>query len=57
MSWPGAAYLIIAVKARPWDQSFFLSYFNQYLSYSVPLSAVEEYSPAVGDESSCRNEI
>lgn len=52
LSWLGAAYFIIAVKARPWDRSSFLSYFNQYLSYWVPLKAAEEYSPAVGDESS-----
>ena len=31
----GAVYLIIAVEALPWDWSFFLSYFNQYLSHYV----------------------
>lgn len=45
-SYLDAAHLIIAAKALPWDRSFFLSYFNQYLSHNVNTKqpSAEEHS-------------
>lgn len=49
-------YLIIAVEALPWDWSFFLSYFNQYLSHYVNTKQSSQHrggaaSCATADES------
>lgn len=40
-------HLIIAAKALPWDQSFFISYFNQYLSHhdNTKQFSAEENTP------------